>query len=70
MKTFEYNWAMAEIMKIYLKNSHAQEAQKARATTDISNDTQEVPVATDPGLTTANDNAGAAGLDSNSLDSD
>ena len=33
MKKFEYNWATAEMAKLYLRNSRAQEARarKARA---------------------------------------
>lgn len=73
MKRFQYNWATAEIMKMYLKNSRAQEARKARAATDVSDNNQEVST-TDPGLATANDSAGTsrstAGSDSDSSDSD
>ena len=58
MKNYEYNWATAEIMKMYLKNSRAQEARRARAETGVSIDTQEAPT-TNPGFVTANNAAGS-----------
>ena len=58
MKNYEYNWAMAEIMIMYLKNSCAQEAQRAHAETGVSIDTQEVPT-TNHGFATANNTAGS-----------
>ena len=30
MATFEYNWATAEMVKLYLRNSRAQEKRKSR----------------------------------------
>ena len=67
MKNFEYNWATAEMVKLYLKNSRAQEAKKARTTTKVSVGTQEV--AATNGLATANNGAGASRSGANS-DSD
>ena len=31
MAKFEYNWATAEMVKLYLRNSRAQEKRKSRA---------------------------------------
>lgn len=45
MKDFEYNWATAEIVKLYLRNSRAQEARKARATSEVSAGTQDTSAA-------------------------
>lgn len=55
MKTFEYNWATAEMAKLYLRNSRAQEARarKAHITPEVSVDT-----AANPG--SANNNAGTS----------
>ena len=72
MKNFEYNWATAEMVKMYLRNSRAQEARRARTTTDTSADTQEVPTI-NVGLVTANSGAGTGHSnlsDSESSDSD
>jgi hypothetical protein len=66
MKTFEYNWATAEMIKMYLKNSRAQGARKARIDAEVSADTQEVPTA-DSGLTAAN--SGTAADSSSDIDS-
>lgn len=41
MKDFEYNWATAEIMKLYLRNSRAQAARKACAISEVSAGTQD-----------------------------
>ena len=49
MKNFEYNWATAEMVKLYLRNSCAQEAQKACMATEPSTGTQEVPAANNSG---------------------
>ena len=65
MKKFEYNWATAEMVKMYLRNSRAQGARKARTATEVSADIQEEPAAS-PGLATANDGAGADHLDADS----
>ena len=59
MKTFEYNWATAKIIKMYLKNSRAQEALKGRMTREVSAGTQEAP-AINPGLITVNNGAGTS----------
>ena len=67
MKNFEYNWATAEMVKLYLKNSRAQEAKKAHTTTKFSVGTQEVAATT--GLAMANNGAGASCSGANS-DSD
>ena len=69
MKTFEYNWATAEMIKMYLRNSHAQEARRARLDTESSTGTQEVPTV-DPGLMAAGSGAGVGSSDINSLDSE
>ena len=67
MKTFEYNWATAEIIKMYLRNSRAQEARKARmVVAEASVNTQETSTI-DPGLATANNEPGAG---SSNVDSD
>lgn len=76
MKNFEYNWATAEMVKMYLQNSYTQEAWKTCATTKVSTDVQEMPV-TDigfrpTGLVTTNDGTGTdhLNLDSDSDSSD
>ena len=68
MKTFEYNWATAEMIKMYLRNSRAQEARKACINAKVSAG-QEVPTI-DPGLATANSSAEAGSSDINLLDSE
>ena len=42
MATFEYNWATAEMAKLYLKNSRAQAKRKARKAAALA--TQDPPV--------------------------
>lgn len=54
MKGFQYNWATAEMVKLYLRNSRAQEARKARATPEVSADTQDTPTNNDVGISHAN----------------
>ena len=85
MKDYEYNWATAEIIKMYLKNSRAQDARKARTVTEVSIntqdalteasiDTQDALTAGPSGLATADNSAGTsrsdADLDSDSSDDD
>ena len=71
MMTFEYNWATAEMVKMHLRNSCAQEARtrKARADTETFTGTEEVPTV-DPRHTTANSDAGAGRSNIDSLDSE
>ena len=69
MKTFEYNWATAEMIKMYLRNSRVQKAQKARINAEVSADTQEVPTV-DSGLTAANSGTVADNSDIDSSDSE
>ena len=69
MKTFKYNWATAEMIKMYLRNSRAQEARRACLDTESSTGTQEVPTV-DPGLTAAGSGAGADSSDIDSSDSE
>ena len=71
MKTFEYNWATAEMVKMYLRNSRAQEARARKPCTDDEAfaGTQGVP-AVDPGHVAANSNAGAGHSNVDSLDSE
>lgn len=45
MKTSEYNWATAEMMIMYLRNSHAQEKRKACKAAEVSGITQDAPTA-------------------------
>lgn len=68
MKTFEYNWATAEMIKIYLRNSCAQKVQKAHINAEVSTDTQEVPTV-DSRLTAANSSTAADNSDIDLLDS-
>ena len=72
MKKFKYNWATAEMAKMYLRNSRAQGVRKARAAAEASGETQEGSAATGPGLTTANGSAeaGSGGVDSSDSSSD
>jgi hypothetical protein len=67
MKNFEYNWATAEMVRMYLRNSRAQEKRKARRAADVSAITQDVP-ATNAGLVAASSGAGRS--DSEDSDSD
>lgn len=67
MKNFEYNWATAEMAKMYLRNSRAQEKRKARKATELSATTRNTPT-TNPEPTAANGSAG--GSDSDDSDSD
>ena len=67
MKNFEYNWATAEMVKMYLRNSRAQEKRRARDTAKVSAVTQDVPTA-NPGPTVASGSTG--GNVSDDLDSD
>ena len=71
MKTFEYNWATAELVKMYLQNSRTQQARARKACTDAKTftSTQEVPTA-DPGHVTANSDTGASRANVDSLDSE
>ena len=71
MKTFEYNWATAEMVKMYLRNSRAQEARARKPRTDDEAfaGTQEVPTV-DPGHVAANSDAGAGRSNVDSLDSE
>ena len=67
MKNFEYNWATAEMMKMYLRNSRAQEKRKARKAAGVPAIAQDTS-AVDPGLATTS-NATQESSD-NSSDSD
>lgn len=53
MAKFEYNWATAEMVKLYLRNSRAQFKRKARK---AGGSGPETPVG--PGLTGADTNTG------------
>ena len=67
MKYFEYNCATAEMVKLYLRNSHAQEARKVHADPKVSTGTQDA-TAMDPVL--ADNNVGmSCAVDSDSSDS-
>lgn len=57
MKNFEYNWATAEMARMYLRNSRAQERRKARKAATVSAVTQDAPV-TDTGHTAASGGTG------------
>ena len=74
MKDYEYNWATAEIIKMYLKNSRVQDARKARTVTEASIDTQDALTAGPSRLATADNSTGTsrsdADLDSDSSDDD
>ena len=54
MKDFEYNWATAEMVKLYLRNSRAQAAREARMATELSTGTQEVPTTNGSGASHPN----------------
>ena len=69
MKNYEYNWATAEMMIMYLWNSRAQEKRKALKATEVSNATTPDSSTTDTGLTAAN-HGDAGGSSSDDLDSD
>ena len=57
MAKFEYNWATAEMVKLYLRNSHAQIKHKAcNASGSLPPDT--TPAGVDPG---AGANSGSIG---------
>ena len=57
MKNFEYNWATAEMVIMYLRNSRAQEKRKARKATEVLGGTQDGPAA-NTGPAAAGDSAG------------
>jgi len=67
MKNFEYNWATAEMVRMYLQNSRAQEKSKARKAANISTNAQDEP-ATNAEPAAASGSAG--GNDSSDSDSD
>jgi len=72
MKNFEYNWATAEMVRMYLRNSRAQEKRKARKAANVSAIAQDAPAA-DAGPTAASDSAGgrvSEDSDSDSSDDD
>ena len=56
MATFQYNWATAEIIKLYLQNSQAQAKHKATRGARANADT---PPAGVPGFTGTDTSAGA-----------
>ena len=56
MAKFKYNWAMAEMAKLYLQNSHAQAKRKARKATKAAPATP--GAAANSGLTGFKTNAG------------
>lgn len=83
MKTFEYNWATTEMVKMYLRNSRAQGVRKARMDAEASAGTQEDPIVdpevsdgtqedpiVGPGLATASGSAEADHSNVNSSDYD
>lgn len=45
MKDFEYNWATAEMIIMYLRNSRAQERRRVRNTVEVSVAAQDAPAA-------------------------
>ena len=59
MKNFEYNWATAEMAKMYLRNSRAQAKRKARNSGGLpaAPIAQDAP-ATNSGLTAASGSVG------------
>ena len=59
MKTYEYNWATAEMVKMYLRNSRAQGARKACAVAEASTAGTQEESAASLGLAAANNSAGA-----------
>ena len=59
MATFKYNWAMAEMAKLYLRNSCAQAKRKARKATEAAPATP--GASTNSGLTGFETNAGQNG---------
>jgi hypothetical protein len=69
MKNFEYNWATAEMVKMYLRNSRAQEKRKARDAAEVSAVTQDARVAS-PGPAAASGSAGRDDSDDSESDSD
>jgi hypothetical protein len=68
MKTFKYNWATAEMMKMYLRNSCAQEKRKALAVTEVSAVIQDTPP-TSPRLTVTGGSTGGNDFNTDSDDS-
>ena len=53
MKDFKYNWATAEMIIMYLRNSRAQEKHKAHNAVEVSTAAQDTPTVTS-GSTRAN----------------
>ena len=56
MATFQYNWATAEMVKLYLRNSRAQANRRAKSGTGAGADAAPMGV---PGFTGVDDGAGA-----------
>ena len=69
MKDFEFNWATAEMAKMYLRNSRTQERRKARKAIEEGLAGPQDVSATNVGLETAGSTAGSRSGDSDS-DSD
>ena len=66
MKDFKYNWATAEMIIMYLRNSHAQEKRKAA---EVPGTMQDAP-ATNARLTVPSGSTGGGGSLSDDSDSD
>ena len=67
MKDFEYNWATAEMIIMYLRNSRAQEKRKARNAVEVSTAAQDTPAVTS-GSTGANHSSDSDSEDSSDDD--
>ena len=69
MKNFEFNWATAEMVKMYLRNSRAQEKRKARKAAEDPTVTEDMP-SPDPRPIAASGTTESSSDDSDSEDDD
>jgi len=69
MKNYEYNWATAEMIIMYLRNSRAQEKRKARKATEVSDTITPDLSTTNDGLMATN-HSSMGGSSSEDSDSD
>ena len=67
MGTFQYNWATAEMVKMYLRNSRAQEKRKARKAAEAATAAQDPPV-TNPGPAATGNNVERNDIDDSDSD--
>ena len=70
MGKFEYNWATAEMVKLYLRNSRAQEKRKTRKAAEVAEVAAIAAIApaTAPTPVATNNNVGGNHMDESDSD--